>query len=530
MNAAERLSNVTVSLGDIAMEQRPTQVQPRGGHPADGTERPPKFHIESQYLRARTVVARLHGRLPYIRRLPLPAILIIALLVLVNLVVWAICALILTRHPHLLSTAALAYSLGLRHALDADHISAIDLMTRRLIASGQRPVTVGTFFSLGHSTIVVVTSIVVAATAAGVSERFGGFSKVGGIIGSSVSAAFLILLGAMNVYILYRLAVQLRKVIHMQPEHEAAEGLKIEGGGILFRALKRMFKLIDRPWKMYPLGVMFGLGFDTSSEVALLGISSIQGAKGTSMWLILVFPVLFTVGMCLVDTVDGALMMSLYVAPMGLEDNKSDSQTGPAVASPRITTDEEMNLQTPLTPSSETQQTQNLRVKSPLTFLYYSCVLTLLTVLVALVIGTLQLLTLILNVAVSDEEAKRSAFWSGVSTAGDYYDIIGGAICGAFVVFGLLSVVCYKPWRRWVDKVRAEERVGMNGCAVKMTETRKITGTVTRESGDRLVTESTRQHDTEGRNPMLITTRQHTKPGTSLTSRVVEIGEIDQQS
>lgn len=213
-----------------------------------------------------------HKTIPYVRALPLPAILIIALLIVINLVVWTICGLILATHyPHLLSTAALAYSLGLRHALDADHISAIDLMTRRLIATGQRPVTVGTFFSLGHSTIVVVTSIVVAATAAGISDKFDKFSNVGGIIGSSVSAAFLIALGLMNVYILYKLVVQLRKVIAMQPEQEANEAWNVQGGGVLFRILKRMFKLIDRPWKMYPLGVLFGLGFDTSSEVALLG-------------------------------------------------------------------------------------------------------------------------------------------------------------------------------------------------------------------------------------------------------------------
>src|SRR5271156_2507143 len=147
-------------------------------------------------------------------------------------------------------------------------------MTRRLIASGQRPVTVGTFFSLGHSTIVVITSIVVAATAAGVKKKFDGISTVGSIIGSGVSASFLIVLGLMNGYILYRLVLQLRKILHMHPNQSQAEAWKIEGGGVLFRILKKLFKVIDKPWKMYPLGVLFGLGFDTSSEIALLGISS----------------------------------------------------------------------------------------------------------------------------------------------------------------------------------------------------------------------------------------------------------------
>lgn len=397
--------------------------------------------------------SRLHARIPYVRALPLPAISIILLLVLVNLAVWAVCGILLaSKYTHLLSTAALAYSLGLRHALDADHISAIDLMTRRLIATGQRPVTVGTFFSLGHSTIVIVTSIVVAATAAGVSSRFDNFSNVGGIIGTSVSAAFLIVLGIMNAYILYRLVVQLNKVIRMQPEDEAANAWNVEGGGILFRVLKKMFKLIDRPWKMYPLGVLFGLGFDTSSEVALLGISSIQGAKGTSLWLILVFPILFTAGMCLVDTTDGALMSSLYLAPMKAADVKdTDDRHDTVLAELEIDDEENQGHDRPavVTP----------RVRSPLTFLYYSIVLTALTVVVALIIGVIQLLSLILNVAVSEEAAERSRFWHGVEMAGEYYDVIGGVICGSFVLVGIVSVFCYRPWRRWVDRERARLRV-----------------------------------------------------------------------
>ncbi|KAI1609952.1 high-affinity nickel-transporter [Exophiala viscosa] len=415
--------------------------------------------------RTRTRLSTVHSGTPYLRRLPLAAILIIALLIIINLVAWAICALVLTAHTRLLSTAALAYTLGLRHALDADHISAIDLMTRRLIATGQRPVTVGTFFSLGHSTIVVVTSIVVAATAAGVSKRFNGFSNIGGIIGSSVSAAFLILLGLMNAYILYRLVLQIRKVIRLRPHEEAAEAWKIEGAGCLFRVLKSAFRLIDRPWKMYPLGVLFGLGFDTSSEIALLGISSIQGAKGTSMWLILVFPVLFTAGMCLVDTIDGALMMSLYVAPMGMsgpDDKKPHSESQgqrdesmeadvdlPADTD-RITPDVDgvvdVEQHTPARPDAEQPAP---RVKDPLTFLYYSIVLTTLTVICAIIIGVIQLLTMILNVA-----TPTGKFWDGVETAGDNYEIIGGSICASFVVFGGISVLCYKPWRQWVDRER----------------------------------------------------------------------------
>ncbi|KAH0833609.1 hypothetical protein AYO21_05287 [Fonsecaea monophora] len=437
-----------------------------------------KSRLQRQRLRINGRLSALHASIPYLRKLPLPVILIVTLLIVVNLVVWAICGLILSTHTHLLSTAALAYTLGLRHALDADHISAIDLMTRRLIATGQRPVTVGTFFSLGHSTIVIITSIVVAATAAGIAGRFDSFGTVGGIIGTSVSAAFLILLGIMNAYILYKLVVQIRKVIRLQPEQEAVEAWKIEGGGCLFRVLKKMFKLIDRPWKMYPLGVLFGMGFDTSSEIALLGISSIQGAKGTSIWLILIFPVLFTAGMCLVDTIDGALMMSLYVAPMGMgldetskKDRSGEEVTRHGVPEQILTTPDEPLVLIDVEQSGHTQAaiseqpyqqddpattattTTTARVKNPLTFLYYSIVLTTLTVLCAIIIGMLQLLSLILNVA-----SPKGAFWDGVAKAGDLYEVIGGAICGSFVVVGGISVLCYRPWRRWVDRERARLR------------------------------------------------------------------------
>jgi len=312
---------------------------------------------------------------------------------------------------------------------------------------------VGMYFSLGHSTIVVVTSIVVAATAAAVSSKFHGFGTVGGIVGSAVSASFLLLLGAMNLYILYRLIVQMKKVLNLA-EGEEEQAWRVEGGGCLFNLLKRMFKIIDRPWKMYPLGVMFGLGFDTSSEIALLGISSIQAAKGTSIWLIMIFPVLFTAGMCLIDTMDGALMLTLYMMP-------AERYAGETAGTPLMTT-------TDANEEGQVVEGQRAdRAKDPVAFLYYSIVLTCLTVMVALVIGTIQLLTLILNVA-----SPSGRFWDGVQTAGDYYEVIGGAICGSFIVIGGISVLCYKPWRRRVEKARkvrlrlAEEQLPGDGSGV----------------------------------------------------------------
>jgi high-affinity nickel-transport protein len=174
-------------------------------------------------------------------------------------------------------------------------------MTRRLVATGSKPVTVGTFFGLGHSTIVIITCIVVAATSGALEKRFDGFRNIGGIIGTGVSAGVLILLGIGNAWIMWKLIQRMKAVLREEVDtdrtkHEegAVAGLDLEGGGIMVRIFKKLFKLIDRPWKMYPLGVLFGLGFDTSSEIAVLGIASVQGAAGTSIWLILIFPILFT--------------------------------------------------------------------------------------------------------------------------------------------------------------------------------------------------------------------------------------------
>ncbi|KAL1628198.1 Mitochondrial beta-keto-acyl synthase [Diplodia seriata] len=196
-----------------------------------------------------------HGRVPYLRRLPFPALAIIILIAVVNAAVWVAVGIVLPFSPTLLGSAMpwmqtifpFVYPnqrIGLSTEADTQ---AIDLMTRRLIAAGQRPVTVGMFFSLGHSTIVVVTSIVVAATASAVSDKFDRFSQVGGIIGTSVSAAFLILLGVMNVYILYRLVKQLNALLATHPsEDDEGEDFKIHGAGCLFNVFKGMFKMIDR--------------------------------------------------------------------------------------------------------------------------------------------------------------------------------------------------------------------------------------------------------------------------------------------
>lgn len=151
---------------------------------------------------------------------------------------------------------------------------------------------------------MIVTCIVVAATSGALRDRFDGFARVGNIIGTAVSAAFLIILCIGNGWVLYKLIKQLRETLQENErfagsednaaERMAAGQMQVEGGGFMTRVLRKLFKAIDRPWKMYPLGVVFGLGFDTSSEIAILGIASIQAVQGTSIWLILIFPILFT--------------------------------------------------------------------------------------------------------------------------------------------------------------------------------------------------------------------------------------------
>ncbi|KAK0639527.1 high-affinity nickel-transport protein-domain-containing protein [Cercophora newfieldiana] len=355
---------------------------------------------------------------PPLSAIPKPALGLISLLILINLILWAVAAVLLHFHPKLLSPAVLAYTLGLRHALDADHIAAIDLTTRRLIAEGQRPVAVGTFFSLGHSTIVIITCIVVAATAGALRDRFDDFTRVGNIIGTSVSAAFLLILCAGNGWVLYRLIKRLKVVLAEQAEAvrngedptsddggvDAAANLKLEGVGFLSSVFRGVFRAVDRPWKMLPLGMLFGLGFDTSSEIAVLGIASIHGAQGTSLWLILIFPILFTAGMCLLDTTDGALMMALYTS-------KAFSRDVVAI-------------------------------------LYYSIVLTGITIVVSAFIGIIQLLSLVQNVT-----EPEGSFWDGLDAIGEHYDIVGGCICGLFLLVGIGSILVYRPWRRRQDRL-----------------------------------------------------------------------------
>src|SRR6266571_2730598 len=233
-------------------------------------------------------------------------------LIAANIVVWALSLLAFYRYPLLLGTALLAYTFGLRHAVDADHIAAIDNVTRKLMQEGKRPVAVGFFFSLGHSTVVVLASIGVAATAAVFNDQLEDFRTISGMIGTSVSAAFLLLIAAINVFILVNVYNTFQRV--KQGGSYVAEDLDVllANGGFFARLFRRLFRLVERSWHMYPLGFLFALGFDTATEVGLLGISAAGGSCGLPIWSILVYPALFTAGMALIDTTDSILMVGAY--------------------------------------------------------------------------------------------------------------------------------------------------------------------------------------------------------------------------
>ncbi|ETV94336.1 hypothetical protein H310_11983 [Aphanomyces invadans] len=241
----------------------------------------------------------------------------VAVLVLVNITTWAGTILISTTYPVILSSAVVAYALGLRHAVDADHIAAIDNVTRSLLQRDRQSVTVGLFFSLGHSSVVILMSIVVVCSASTINMDTS--KSIGAIVGAAVSATFLTLIGLVNGFAFIRISQQWNAARHhaTPSNEEIADGDNVLAptgldGGILHACCPSLVGVIDQPWKMYPLGFLFGLGFDTASEVALLAISALATQSGVPSWVVLVLPGLFTCGMSLIDTLDGVFMLWAY--------------------------------------------------------------------------------------------------------------------------------------------------------------------------------------------------------------------------
>ena len=320
--------------------------------------------------------------------------------------IWAVMA--FHGHPVLLGTAFLAYSLGLRHAVDADHIAAIDNVTRKMMQAGKRPVGAGFMFSLGHSTIVLVGAAASAGTALTLQNRMSAIQTAGGVIGTLVSTIFLFAIAICNLFVLrsiYRAFVRVRSGGGYRDEDL---DMILSNRGCLSRIFRPIFGMIGRSWHMYPLGALFGLGFDTATEIGLLGISATEASKGLSFNSILVFPILFAAGMSLIDTTDNILMLGAY----------------------------------------------GWAFVRPVRKLYYNMTITCVSVIVALAVGGIEALGLLV-----DQFHPKGRFWVVVASLNGSFAELGYAIMGFFALSWVVSAAVYK-WRGF-DKIEITQQISI---------------------------------------------------------------------
>jgi high-affinity nickel-transport protein len=310
-----------------------------------------------------------------------------------NVGAWILALATFQTRPALIATAVLAYTFGLRHAVDADHISAIDNVTRKLMQENKRPVAAGFYFSLGHSTIVVALSAAIALAATTIQRAFPTLETVGGLIGTSVSALFLYLIAAINLVALVGVIRACRSVASGRAYDEQTVDDFLLQRGLIGRFCRPLIRLIDRSWHMYPLGLLFGLGFDTATEVGVLGIAAIEASKGLPILTILIFPLLFTVGMSLIDTTDGILMLGAY----------------------------------------------GWAFVTPIRKLWYNMNVTLVSVLVALLVGTIEALSVL-----HAQFSFKGTFWNLLSHVSNNFGLLGFIIVAAFVASWSVSAIVYK--------------------------------------------------------------------------------------
>jgi high-affinity nickel-transport protein len=218
-------------------------------------------------------------------------------------------------HPAFIGLGGLAYTFGLRHAFDADHIAAIDNSTRKLLQSGRKPVGVGFFFSLGHSSVVFAIALLlgfaIKSLVQGVVSDNGELRSLGGLIGTSVSGVFLVVIGVLNLLVLLDIVRVYRDMRNGRHDRESLQH-ELVAGGVMTRIFGRLFRFVSASWHLYPIGFLFGLGFDTASEVALLAISAGAAAQNLPFLAVLSLPTIFAAGMSLMDTADGAFMSKAY--------------------------------------------------------------------------------------------------------------------------------------------------------------------------------------------------------------------------
>ena len=308
--------------------------------------------------------------------------------------VWASCA--FRGNAVLLGTAIVAFTLGLRHAADADHIAAIDNVTRKLMQDGRRPLSVGCYFALGHSTVVLIASLGIFLTATAIETHLSQFREIGAIFGTLISALFMVVIALMNMVILMGTYKAFRQVRNGESYSERSLDLLLAGGGLMTRLFRPVFRMLSRSWHMYPVGFLFGLGFDTATEVALFGISAAAAAKGLSIGSMMIFPVLFAAGMVLVDTTDGILMVGAY----------------------------------------------GWAFVKPIRKLYYNMTITFVSVVVAFFIGGVEALGLL-----KDKLNLSGGFWDLVGNLNDNFGSLGFIIIGVFVISWAGSMITYRLMR-----------------------------------------------------------------------------------
>ncbi|USI75017.1 HoxN/HupN/NixA family nickel/cobalt transporter [Sphingomonas morindae] len=306
--------------------------------------------------------------------------------------IWALA--LFDRQPLMLGTALLAWGLGLRHAVDADHIAAIDNVTRTLMQRGRRPITVGLWFAIGHSAVILIASGAVAFTASALAG-FAAMRAAGALLATLVSAGFLFAIAAINLVILRGVWRSFRVVRHGGTYAEEDLDLLLAGRGPLARLFRPLFRLVSASWHMAPLGFLFGLGFDTATEVAILGLSASQAAQGVALAPVLVFPALFAAGMALIDSTDGLLMLGAY----------------------------------------------EWAFVRPIRKLYYNITITAVSALVAIVIGGIETLALI-----AGRFGLRGGTWEVATALGGRFNLLGFAIIGLFAACWALSFAIYR-WK-----------------------------------------------------------------------------------
>jgi nickel/cobalt transporter (NiCoT) family protein len=318
-----------------------------------------------------------------------------AFLFALNALAWTWAVVALADRPTLLGTALLAYVLGLRHAVDADHIATIDNVVRKLMQDGKRPLAVGLFFSLGHSLSIALAVAGIAAATFALQGRFAEFKSVGSIIGTGASAFFLLTIAAINLVILRSVWQSFQKARRGEDVGGEELDMLLSGRGLLARILRPLFRMVTASWQMFPIGLLFGLGFDTATEISLFTVAAGQASGGLSFATVMIFPALFTAGMTLVDTTDSVLMVGAY----------------------------------------------GWAFLNPIRKIWYNLTITAISVVVALLIGGIEALGLI-----ASKLELEGAFWSAVTGLNESLANFGYLVVGVFLISWVLSFAIYR-WK-----------------------------------------------------------------------------------